>query len=118
RLADASAGASPGTGSGSAPGSPDDDGAPAAVDLGTVLVEDGGHRRRLLAVLGASSALGDMLVSRPTDVALLSDRPREVPVLDLLPADERERALRAVGADPEAAAPVATIAGRAGVDAM
>ncbi|MEE6295446.1 bifunctional [glutamine synthetase] adenylyltransferase/[glutamine synthetase]-adenylyl-L-tyrosine phosphorylase [Georgenia wangjunii] len=88
------------------------------LDLGGILAEDGGHRRRLLAVLGASSALGDMLVSRPGDVALLADRPGEVPVLDLLPADERERALRAVGADPAAELPVATIGGAAGVSAM
>src|SRR5690606_32406756 len=84
-------------------------------DLTAVLTDGGVHRRRLLAVLGASAALGDMLVARPADVALLAHREGEVPVLDLPPADERSRALRAVGADPDAEVPVATVSGPEGV---
>ncbi|MFH5823348.1 bifunctional [glutamine synthetase] adenylyltransferase/[glutamine synthetase]-adenylyl-L-tyrosine phosphorylase [Georgenia sp. AZ-5] len=87
-------------------------------ELRAVLADDGAQRRRLLAVLGASSALGDMLVARPGDVALLRDRAGEEPVLDLAPQDERERALRAVGADPADPVPVATVTGDAGVDAL
>ncbi|WP_127127451.1 bifunctional [glutamine synthetase] adenylyltransferase/[glutamine synthetase]-adenylyl-L-tyrosine phosphorylase [Georgenia sp. SYP-B2076] len=87
-------------------------------ELTAVLADDGAHRRRLLAVLGASSALGDLLVARPGDVALLRDRADEEPVLDLSPGDERARALRAVGADPEDPVPVAALAGTAGVDAL
>ncbi|MDD9206473.1 bifunctional [glutamine synthetase] adenylyltransferase/[glutamine synthetase]-adenylyl-L-tyrosine phosphorylase, partial [Georgenia sp. 10Sc9-8] len=83
--------------------------------LAAVLAEDGTHRRRLLAVLGASTALGDMLIARPGDVALLDERTGEVPVLELTPADERARALEAVGADPADAVPVATVAGDEGV---
>ncbi|MCM3662138.1 bifunctional [glutamine synthetase] adenylyltransferase/[glutamine synthetase]-adenylyl-L-tyrosine phosphorylase [Georgenia satyanarayanai] len=92
----------------------DDDGAP---DLAAVLASDGGHRQRLLAVLGSSSALGDMLVARPADATLLGDEHADG-VLDLTPQDERDRALRAVGADPSDAAPVATVTGTAGVEAL
>lgn len=83
--------------------------------LREVLAVDGPHRRRLLAVLGASSALGDMLVARPEDVELLAERSAEVPVLDLAPEDERARALAAVGADPASPVPVATVTGADGV---
>ncbi|MFC4555826.1 bifunctional [glutamine synthetase] adenylyltransferase/[glutamine synthetase]-adenylyl-L-tyrosine phosphorylase [Georgenia faecalis] len=86
-------------------------------DVATVLAADTLHRRRLVAVLGASSALGDMLVARPEDVALLAERD-EVDVLDLLPEDERAKALAAVGADPTADPPVATVTGSAGVAAL
>ncbi len=92
----------------------DDDGAP---DLAGLLAIDGGHRRRLLAVLGASTALGDMLVSRPADVALLADEQVDG-VLELTPREERERALLAVGADPQDTVPVATVTGVAGVEAL
>ncbi|WP_413453031.1 bifunctional [glutamine synthetase] adenylyltransferase/[glutamine synthetase]-adenylyl-L-tyrosine phosphorylase [Georgenia phoenicis] len=94
--------------------SADDDGAP---DLAGVLASEGGHRTRLLAVLGASSALGDMLVSRPADAALLADEHADG-VLDLSPQDERERALAAVGADSADDAPVAAVTGTAGVEAL
>ena len=87
-------------------------------DLTAVVADDGVHRRRLLAVLGASSALGDMLVARPGDVALLRERPDEEPVLDLTPEDERARALLAVGADPADPVPVAAVAGTEGVDTL
>ncbi|UNX53452.1 bifunctional [glutamine synthetase] adenylyltransferase/[glutamine synthetase]-adenylyl-L-tyrosine phosphorylase [Georgenia sp. TF02-10] len=86
--------------------------------LAAVLAADGPHRRRLLAVLGASTALGDLLVARPAAVALLADRPGEPAVLDLTEADERDRALRAVGADPAADVPVAGLAGAEGTAAV
>jgi len=83
--------------------------------LARTLADDGPARRRLLAVLGASDALGDALVARPEAVSLLAERPDEPSVLELSPADERERALRAVGADPRAPVPVATVTGDEGV---
>ncbi|PFG41342.1 glutamate-ammonia-ligase adenylyltransferase [Georgenia soli] len=83
--------------------------------LAEVLADDGPARRRLLAVLGASAALGDALVAHPGSVSLLVERPGEPSVLDLAPEDEREHALRAVGADPGAAVPVATLTGEEGV---
>ncbi|MHB1288099.1 bifunctional [glutamine synthetase] adenylyltransferase/[glutamine synthetase]-adenylyl-L-tyrosine phosphorylase, partial [Georgenia sp.] len=83
--------------------------------LSEVLAGAGSPRRRLLAVLGASSAFGDALVARPESVALLLDRPGEAGVLDLGAADERDRALRAVGADPATDVPVATVTGADGV---
>ncbi len=83
------------------------------VDLARILTADTEHRRRLLAVLGASSALGDMLVARPRDVGLLADEHVDG-ILDLPPEEERRRALEAVGADPGAAVPVATVTGTEG----
>ncbi|KAE8765120.1 bifunctional [glutamine synthetase] adenylyltransferase/[glutamine synthetase]-adenylyl-L-tyrosine phosphorylase [Georgenia thermotolerans] len=83
-----------------------------------VLTEDGAHRRRLLAVLGASSALGDMLVAHPDDGALLRDRADAPGPLDSDAAAERARALWAVGADPDAPVPVATVTGEEGVAAL
>jgi len=66
-------------------------------------------------LLGASAALGDFLVRHPELVAdaHLWDR-------DAMPDASGARAdlLRAVGADPEALAPVAALTGAAGVDAM
>jgi len=87
------------------------------VDLARILTADTEHRRRLLAVLGASSALGDMLVARPRDVGLLADEHVDG-ILDLPPEEERRRALEAVGADPGAAVPVATVTGTEGVEAL
>src|SRR5699024_6349709 len=95
------------------PSRPDD----GRVDLHQLLTSDSAHRRRLLAVLGASSALGDMLVARPGDVGLLADGNVEG-ILDLTPEDERGRALEAVGADPAAAVPVATVTGTEGVETL
>ncbi|WP_324651009.1 bifunctional [glutamine synthetase] adenylyltransferase/[glutamine synthetase]-adenylyl-L-tyrosine phosphorylase [Georgenia sp. H159] len=86
-------------------------------DLPAVVATDGTHRRRLLAVLGSSSALGDMLVSRPGDVDLLADGDG-TGILELTEQDERHRALAAVGADPAGPVPVATISGTAGVEAL
>ena len=68
------------------------------------LVDDEGTAMRLFAVLGASSALGDHLLRHPEhwrdlrDPALGSTRPAAFAVRDSL--------LRAVGADPQVAAPV------------
>ncbi|WP_278234720.1 bifunctional [glutamine synthetase] adenylyltransferase/[glutamine synthetase]-adenylyl-L-tyrosine phosphorylase [Isoptericola sp. AK164] len=65
---------------------------------------DGVARGRLLAVLGASSALGDEIVRRPALLDVLGDGDGG---LGVDPADVRAELLRAVGADPEAVAPVA-----------
>ncbi len=76
----------------------------------TELVEDEGTAMRLLAVLGASSALGDHLLRHPehwrdlTDPALGSTRPAAYAV--------RAALLAAVGADPTSDVPVASGAGR------
>jgi len=63
-------------------------------------------RARLLAVAGASRALGDHLVRHPNHVEVLSTSE----AIDDRPADSVVRAslLRAVGADPAAAQPVAS----------
>ncbi len=76
-----------------------------------VLTSGGDARRRLLAVLGTSSALADHLVRHPADVGAL---------MDDLPSDDdavRAELLAAVGA-PADDAPVATVTGAQGVDAM
>ena len=77
----------------------------------------GPERERLLAVLGASTALGDHLVRHPDDVgALVGDMS-----VALDPDVLRAELLSAVGAptDRESApAPVATVTGDTGVDAM
>ncbi|AEG44611.1 bifunctional [glutamine synthetase] adenylyltransferase/[glutamine synthetase]-adenylyl-L-tyrosine phosphorylase [Isoptericola variabilis] len=64
-------------------------------------------RERLLAVLGASSALGDELVRRPELLDVLSDGDGGV---GADPAAVRAELLRAVGADPDADVPVAAAA--------
>jgi len=80
------------------------------------LVDDRGFARRLLAVLGASRALGDHLLRHPeharepTDPALESTRPTAYSL--------RSDLLQAVGADPSAAVPVSSMADRAAVDAL
>ncbi|GAB4063612.1 bifunctional [glutamine synthetase] adenylyltransferase/[glutamine synthetase]-adenylyl-L-tyrosine phosphorylase [Angustibacter speluncae] len=61
----------------------------------------GQPRDRLLAVLGASSALGDHLVRHPEHWRALTEPPPR------LPDDLVEGLLRAVGADPADAVPVA-----------
>ncbi len=69
----------------------------------------GEGRDRLLAVLGASAALGDHLVRHPDHwTALTAPEPE-------LPEELRQDLLEAVGADPAAEVPVATLrrAGRA-----
>jgi glutamate-ammonia-ligase adenylyltransferase len=80
------------------------------------LVDDEGTAMRLLAVLGASSALGDHLLRHPEhwrdlrDPALGSTRPAAFAVRDSL--------LRAVGADPLATMPVSDGDDGACVDAL
>ena len=83
--------------------------------LAAALHAGGAGRDRLLAVLGASVALGDDLCAHPEhlDVVLDDEPGTGVPV-----AVVRAELLAAVGADPDAAEPVATVAGPAGVDAM
>ncbi len=69
-------------------------------------------RRRLLAVLGSSAALADHLARHPGDWAVLEEQE---------PPDETElrtALLKAVGADPAAATPVALEGGRAGHDRL
>ncbi|MFP3712675.1 bifunctional [glutamine synthetase] adenylyltransferase/[glutamine synthetase]-adenylyl-L-tyrosine phosphorylase [Puerhibacterium sp. TATVAM-FAB25] len=76
----------------------------AAGTLAGVLERDGAPRARLLAVLGASSALGDELVRRPELLDVLGDGDAGV---DVDPRQVRAELLTAVGADPDDAAPVA-----------
>lgn len=81
------------------------DAAPTA-DVPGLLRRRPGLRRRLLAVLGASAALGDHLAAHPADLAVLADdevagaRPSRYGLERLL--------LAAVGADPADAAPWGT----------
>ncbi|MBK5249292.1 MAG: bifunctional [glutamine synthetase] adenylyltransferase/[glutamine synthetase]-adenylyl-L-tyrosine phosphorylase [Actinomycetales bacterium] len=71
----------------------------------TALLADAGARRaNLFAVLGASAALGDWLVAHPDDVELVV-KPRNGVAAD--PSSMRRQLLEAVGADPDAAVPVA-----------
>ncbi|MFC7406037.1 bifunctional [glutamine synthetase] adenylyltransferase/[glutamine synthetase]-adenylyl-L-tyrosine phosphorylase [Georgenia alba] len=91
---------------------------PAEEPLGRLLVEDGEPRRRLLAVLGLSTALGNALVARPEAVELLLDHPGERSVLTHRDGEVRADALRAVGADPDHVAPVAGLGGEDGVAAL
>jgi glutamate-ammonia-ligase adenylyltransferase len=83
--------------------------------LAAALAQDGPASERLLAVVGASVALGDDLVAHPEHLdVVLDDAPGTgVPVEEV-----RAELLTAVGADPASPAPVATVAGAAGVDAM
>jgi glutamate-ammonia-ligase adenylyltransferase len=80
------------------------------------LADDEGTSMRLLSVLGASQALADHLVRHPdqwrelTDPLLGSTRPTAHAV--------RAGLLRAVGADPGDAAPVATLPGTEAADAL
>ena len=71
-----------------------------------------GLRERLLAVLGASAALGDHLVRHPTDVDRLADDSQ----LDVRPTalGLRRELLRTVGADPEQPLPWGTGGATAG----
>ncbi|GAA3215453.1 bifunctional [glutamine synthetase] adenylyltransferase/[glutamine synthetase]-adenylyl-L-tyrosine phosphorylase [Actinocorallia longicatena] len=73
------------------------------------LEEHHGFRDRLLAVLGVSAALGDHLVRHPEQWNVLMEDVEESPG----PAELRAGLLRAVGADPDAAAPVASGTGAA-----
>ncbi|GIG19820.1 glutamate-ammonia-ligase adenylyltransferase [Cellulomonas chitinilytica] len=83
--------------------------------LREILEQDDERRARLLAVAGASVALGDTLVAHPANLHVLAD---SEPALGVPVADVRAELLRAVGADPRAAVPVAAHGGREGTDAM
>ena len=72
-------------------------------------------RARLLAVLGGSTALADNLVFHPENVDVLTD---DEPGVGLDPAVVRSELLRAVGAEPGDAVPVAGVTGPEGVDRM
>ncbi|KQS97009.1 glutamine-synthetase adenylyltransferase [Cellulomonas sp. Leaf395] len=80
-----------------------------------ILEEDGSPRARLLAVIGASVALGDTLVAHPESLRVLLE---EAPGTGVPVAEVRAELLLAVGADADADVPVATLAGAAGTDAM
>ncbi|PFG19481.1 bifunctional [glutamine synthetase] adenylyltransferase/[glutamine synthetase]-adenylyl-L-tyrosine phosphorylase [Serinibacter salmoneus] len=73
--------------------------------LRTVLLEAGEPRERLLAVLGASAALGDTLVHHPADVAVVTGE-RGAGILLESAEDLRASLLRAVEADPDAPVPL------------
>ncbi|WP_028048658.1 bifunctional [glutamine synthetase] adenylyltransferase/[glutamine synthetase]-adenylyl-L-tyrosine phosphorylase [Cellulomonas sp. URHD0024] len=80
-----------------------------------ILQDDGGPRTRLLAVIGASVALGDTLVAHPEALQILLD---DTPGTGVAVEGVRAELLSAVGADPSADVPVATVGGAAGIDAM
>ncbi len=82
--------------------------------LRAVLRSGGPARDRLVAVLGASAALGDHLARHPEHWTVLvddADAPRA-------PEELRAELLRAVGADPDVAEPVATLDPQAATDAL
>ncbi|WP_426592296.1 bifunctional [glutamine synthetase] adenylyltransferase/[glutamine synthetase]-adenylyl-L-tyrosine phosphorylase [Cellulomonas sp. McL0617] len=83
--------------------------------LRAILQEDGGARARLLAVVGASIALGDTLVAHPEALEILRD---DTPGTGVAVEAVRAELLAAVGADPDADVPVAELGGAAGIDAM
>ncbi|MHA7134233.1 bifunctional [glutamine synthetase] adenylyltransferase/[glutamine synthetase]-adenylyl-L-tyrosine phosphorylase [Oerskovia turbata] len=72
-------------------------------------------RDRLLAVLGASGALGDDLVSRPALLHVVAD---PAPGTAVPAQDVRAELLDAVGADPDAPQPVAVPPAAEATDAM
>ncbi|WP_459984225.1 bifunctional [glutamine synthetase] adenylyltransferase/[glutamine synthetase]-adenylyl-L-tyrosine phosphorylase [Nocardioides sp. AN3] len=85
-------------------------------DLVGTLADDEGTAMRLLSVLGASEALGQHLARHPEHWRELTD-----PTLGSTRAPAfamREELLRAVGADPRAAAPVATLGRTEALDAL
>ncbi|WP_019136895.1 bifunctional [glutamine synthetase] adenylyltransferase/[glutamine synthetase]-adenylyl-L-tyrosine phosphorylase [Cellulomonas massiliensis] len=84
--------------------------------LHDVLAEASPARERLLAVLGASVALGDWVVAHPEPA--LDALQDEAPGLGVPVEEVRAELLDAVGADPAAAVPVATLTQGEGVDAM
>ena len=79
------------------------------------LLGRGPGRDRLLAVVGASVALGDMLAAHPDQLVVLRDL---TPGTAVPAQDVRAELLVAVGADPEADVPVADVSGPVGWDAM
>jgi glutamate-ammonia-ligase adenylyltransferase len=69
-------------------------------------------RRRLIAVLGLSTAFGDQLTRHPEHWRVLTGPPPR------LPGDLRDDLLQAVGADPQAAVPVAGLSGTPAREAL
>ncbi len=80
-----------------------------------ILAMVAGEDSRLMALLGASAGLGDVLVRHPELVTAVAGT---TPALPLDAGAARAALLAAVGADPASDAPVATVAGQDGVDAM
>ncbi|MCJ7827380.1 MAG: bifunctional glutamine-synthetase adenylyltransferase/deadenyltransferase, partial [Demequinaceae bacterium] len=72
-----------------------------------------GAGARLVAILGGSDALGDFLVLHPEALSVLGEDG-----MGEVAAGARAALLGAVGADPEAACPVASLAGPEGIDAL
>jgi len=90
-------------------------GEPALSALLRSMLRAGPERDRLVAVLGASVALGDHLVAHPDELATVADPAPGTGV----PVDEvRAELLASVGADTAGPVPVATVAGPRGVDRM
>ena len=89
-------------------------GTPHAQVLTAAALAAGEPRDRLLAVLGASSALADHLCRHPEDLTALA----EPSPIGADARTVRAELLTAVGADPAAAVPVATLGGGDGIDAM
>ncbi|MDF2808837.1 MAG: bifunctional glutamine-synthetase adenylyltransferase/deadenyltransferase, partial [Cellulosimicrobium sp.] len=85
------------------------------VDVARRTLQPGQARDRLLAVLGASVALGDDVVRRPALLEVVAD---PTPGTGVDVRDVRAELLRAVGADPDGAVPVADQAGPERVDAL
>lgn len=83
--------------------------------LAAALAEPAPARDRLLAVVGASVALGDDLSAHPEHLDVVLD---DAPGTGVPVGAVRAELLLAVGADPGAAVPVAGVAGAEGVDAM
>ncbi|GIG37802.1 bifunctional [glutamine synthetase] adenylyltransferase/[glutamine synthetase]-adenylyl-L-tyrosine phosphorylase [Cellulomonas pakistanensis] len=83
--------------------------------LAAALAEDGPARDRLISVVGASVALGDDLSAHPEHLDVVLD---DAPGTGVPAGEVRAELLAAVGADPDAAVPVAALAGPDGVDAM
>ena len=83
--------------------------------LGTLLSRATPARNRLLAVIGASVALGDNLAAHPDHLDVLVD---DSPGTAVTAEEVCAELLVAVGADPAAAVPVADLDGMAGIDAM
>ncbi len=85
-------------------------------ELLSTMVDDPGFAGRLLAVLGASTALGDHLLRHPEQWPELTDPDLETtrPAAFALRAD----LLRAVGADPSSSVPASTLPDEEAVDAL
>ncbi len=89
--------------------------AQARAALTQALTGPGAPAARLLAVLGASSALGNFVATHPDAVLAVLD---DDPAVGVDPQTVRAELLAAVGADPDADVPVAVPGGSDGVDAM